>query len=231
MAHQQLLHEAMMMSRLSHPNIAGVRDFGHTEDGRPYMVMEHLSGADLECLMAEEGPIGVDEAILVTKGVLHALQACHQQGIIHRDIKPSNVFLNRSAPKDERVKVIDFGIAQDHSSDKSLYEDPEGQVLGTLYFMAPEQLEGVPPSMASDLYATGLMLYQMIAGDRPFPEINGVGVLAVRASRPFPSLTGFAANDPRMVGIDDCIAMACAPEPSARYSSAAQMLDALLKVV
>jgi len=164
---ERFQREARAASSIGHPNICEVYDVGRLSDGRPYMVMELLRGCTLAERIDNERSLPVRESIDIIMQVLSALVAAHDKAIIHRDIKPENVFLAERVGCPAVVKILDFGIhkARDEAS-LSLTRD--GTVMGTPYYMAPEQARGEPFDHRIDLFACGVMLYEITVGRRPF---------------------------------------------------------------
>ena len=156
-------HEAQAMAQLSHPNIVAVFDAGETPDGLLYFVMEFIEGTDVAQLIASEGQLDPLRAIQITTAVCEALAFAHEEGIIHRDIKPSNIMIDRRG----RVKVADFGLAKTVNLDHSL-QTQSNMALGTPDFIAPEaMIPGMKLDQRADIYAVGVMLYQMLTGHIP----------------------------------------------------------------
>jgi serine/threonine protein kinase len=156
-------HEAQSMARLAHPNIVAVHDAGETQNGLLYFVMEFIEGTDLAQLILSEGIIEPLRAIQITTAVCEALAFAHEEGIIHRDIKPSNIMLDKKG----RVKVADFGLAKTVNVETSLLTG-SNVAMGTPDFIAPEALiSGMKVDQRADIYAVGVMLYQMLTGHIP----------------------------------------------------------------
>ncbi len=209
--------EARAAAGVSHPNICQVFEVGETE-GRLYLVMELLEGEPLGERL-RRGPLPEREAISTALGVLAALDAIHRRELVHRDLKPSNVFLTPHGPK-----VLDFGLARwtQSESEPSMLKNltQPGSVLGTPRYMSPEQLQGLPVESPSDIFAAGVLLYEMLAGK---PAFNGDTVMAIFHSvlyEPPPPLPAHPHIEPVMKR-----AMSRAPE--ARYASATAMAEAL----
>jgi eukaryotic-like serine/threonine-protein kinase len=159
---QRFAREAQAAAQLSHPNVVAVYDIGEW-DGRPYIVMELLSGETLSSLAARLGPMPVEQVRDIGAQVCGALQAAHAVGVVHRDIKPSNLILT----PDGTLKVVDFGIAG-VVDDASTRLTQAGTVVGTAAYLAPERVEGRAADAASDLYALGCVLYELLCGEVPF---------------------------------------------------------------
>ncbi|MGH2692391.1 MAG: Stk1 family PASTA domain-containing Ser/Thr kinase [Actinomycetota bacterium] len=154
--------EARSAATLSHPNIVGVHDWGTTQ-GTYFMVMEFVRGVNLRAILMKHGALDAANAVSIVSDVLAALEHAHAQGIVHRDIKPENIMVRAS---DGAVKVADFGLARAFA-DSRVSQAP-GTVTGTVQYLAPEQIEGMPADPRTDLYATGIVLYELLTGDVPF---------------------------------------------------------------
>jgi serine/threonine protein kinase len=161
---ERFKNEARLMGRMNHPAIVSVYDFGRTSDGQLYFVMEYVDGTDVQRMIAREGKLPPEHALAITAHLCDALGYAHKQGIVHRDIKPSNVLIDMEG----RVKVADFGLAKlaDKSKDSGLTQT--GMAMGTPDYVAPEALMfGSDVDGRADIYAVGVMLYQMLTGDIP----------------------------------------------------------------
>jgi hypothetical protein len=212
----RFLREARICARLDHPGIVRVYDTG-SDGGRPYIVMELLEGETLRQRI-KRGAMPEGEAVRVAREVLAALEAAHLDHVVHRDVKPGNVFLCRSGV----VKVMDFGIA------RALTEmrlTGTGTQLGTPEYMSPEQVKGQPADARSDVYAVGILLYEMLTADVPFRADTPAAVLYQQVTKPPPPL---AATISRRVR--DTVRKALAKEPRDRYPSASAMLQSLAAV-
>ena len=160
--------EASNASRITHPNVCAIYDFGETPDGLIYLAMEFIEGEPLTDLLEREGALPVPRAVGIFTQVAEALQAAHDLGIVHRDLKPDNVMLAQRKGGDQ-VKVVDFGIAKAVGGDESGQKVTKtGLVVGTPEFMSPEQLSGDKLDGRSDLYSLALVFYRMLAGKLPF---------------------------------------------------------------
>jgi predicted Ser/Thr protein kinase len=179
--------EAEACSRLRNPHTVITYDFDETEDGVLYLAMEMLRGRSLHHIEKSEGHMDPDRVLRVIDQVAEALGEAHQNGIVHRDMKPENVFIERRAD-DDYVKVLDFGIAKMITDDRGQAAlTAVGQTLGTLEFMSPEQLRGQPLDGRSDIYALGIMAYEMLTGDLPFKDAKTpVQIINFHMQRPAP---------------------------------------------
>jgi len=171
----RFLREARAMARIRHPNVAQVFDFGEPKDRSPYMVMEYLEGPTLARVLREQGRLPLDRALFLFSRICAAIEAGHRRGVTHRDLKPANVVLARSDDGRERIKVLDFGLARIASSPSLALTSP-GSLLGTCSYMAPEQIEGKETGPKVDVFALGVILYEMLSGKLPY---SGASQLAV----------------------------------------------------
>ncbi len=220
----RFLQEARAAGGLSHPNIVTVHDVGEIE-GRPYMAMELLEGDPLNAAMTNHTPLAVRDVVLIGIQLAKALGYAHDRGIVHRDIKPGNIMLQR---RNMSIKVTDFGIAHVDSPD-SEQRTRIGDVLGTPQYMSPEQTQGLKLDGRSDLFSTGILLYQMLTGKRPFQGDTLIAV-AVKITNESPEAIekvrpGVPASLRRVV--DRCLAKA----PEKRYQSGDELAEALIKVL
>ncbi len=165
----RMRNEWRSLGKLHHPNIVDVINAGATPDGVPYYVMELLSGETVRDRLARVGKLPYDQAVRIAQATLLGLAAAHAIGVVHRDIKPANVFLTR----DGGVKVLDFGIAQVRVKG-SPNITAQGLAIGTPRYMSPEQASGEKADARSDVYAVGLLLYEMMAGEGPFDDLTDI---------------------------------------------------------
>jgi serine/threonine-protein kinase len=226
---ERMQREAKVLASFHHPNVVEVHDVGSTADGVHYFVMDKLEGIDLRRLIQEQG-VARPRALAIVADVLRALDYVHQRGVVHRDIKPENVFLSNEATGTV-TKVLDFGIVQVLGGNALAAQVPvtkTGGFIGTLRYAAPEQLEGKPAGPPSDVYAVGLLLFELLAGRGPFEEDEGVGV--ARCLQPAPRLGTFVKVQPRL---DELVARALERDPQRRPSAAelARVLTAIEDVV
>jgi serine/threonine protein kinase len=216
-------HEARFARQLKHPHIIDLYDFGHSQEGLPFIVMELLPGQALQGAL-KPGPLSVDRVMAVGRQILIGLQAAHEEQVIHRDIKPSNIFLCRYAGHDEFVKLIDFGIARAFQEPGTLVP---GKVLGTPLYMAPEQIRAHGVCPATDLYALGLVLAECLSGHTVFPsDGRPLAILEQQLSDEPVPLPDEVLESP----LGGLIWRATRKDSHARYSSAAEMLAAMERV-
>ncbi|MBI3855776.1 MAG: protein kinase [Planctomycetes bacterium] len=174
---QRFIREAQMAASLEHPNVVQVFDVGESV-GLYYLVMQYVVGSSLDKVLEERGRIALAEAVPIVKGVARALDAAHEKGVVHRDIKPANILLT----KDGSVKVVDFGLARGADGSKGL--SMSGHVVGTPFYMSPEQAQGMPLDVRSDLYALGATFYHLVTGKRCFEGETALAVLLKHMNEP-----------------------------------------------
>jgi serine/threonine protein kinase len=213
--------EARAAAQVNHPNVVHVYDYGARDD-TPYLVLQYVPGRDLKESLAREGPYPPEEAIRITSQTLHGLEAIHRVGLIHRDVKPQNILLGF----DQTAHVADFGIA--HNPANSLLTG-DGTTLGTPSYMAPEQARGEPVTKAADLYAAGVVLFELLTGRLPFTGDTPLAVMRAHVEDPPPWPSAFAPN-PIPPALDAIVLRALAKDPKDRYLSAADMAHALEQI-
>src|SRR5881227_189461 len=178
---ERFRREARAVAALSHPNIVTVIDRGEHEN-KQFIVFEYVEGENLKRLIERRGPAPVTTALELAIQIARGLSFAHQQGLVHRDVKPQNVLLNG----DGQAKVTDFGIAR--SLDVAHGMTQTGTVLGTSDYIAPEQASGRPVDAKTDVYSLGVVLYELLTGDVPFPGENFVAVAMKHINEPPPDL-------------------------------------------
>jgi serine/threonine-protein kinase len=219
--------EAQATAIIGHDNIVDVLDMGRTEEGAPYIVMEHLEGETLARLLDRSGRLDPGPAIEIVLQVLAALSAAHAVGIVHRDLKPSNLFLTARGAGATCVKVLDFGVAKFADAiDGSLGLTEQGFTLGTPNYMSPEQARGRALDGRSDLYAVGVILYEMLSGCLPHDGATRNEVIASLLTRSPRGLREVAPDVPE--GLAAVIERAMDPDPERRFSSAKELRSALM---
>jgi len=168
---QRFHREARAASRLRHPQVVAVTDFGQTDDGALYMVMEYIAGKSLARLISEEYPLPEERVVRIGAQILAALEEAHAGQVLHRDLKPENVMVEARRDEPDAVKVLDFGIAKIQlPGDGQGTLTQAGLVCGTPGYMSPEQWGGQPLDARSDLYSLGVTLYEMLTGKLPFEQ-------------------------------------------------------------
>ncbi len=214
---ERFRREARAASRIGHPNIIDVTDFGSTEDGCAYFVMEHLDGIDLADVLSHERRLAAGRCCQIAIQICRALTAAHAAGVIHRDLKPENIFLVARDGQADFVKVLDFGIARSLGRARRLTNP--GVAMGTPEYMAPEQAEGGAVDNRSDIFSVGALLYEMVTGSPP-QRSRDKELIPPR---------GIKADVPEE--LERIIVRALAPEPARRYQSMAQLEYDLVKSI
>ncbi len=242
---ERFRREARAASRIEHPNVVNVTDFGTTEDGSLFFVMEYIEGIELGLLIHREGPLPSVRALRIAEQMCEALQAAHDVGVIHRDLKPENILLlglgkdNRSPPSNQSnpgmearepsdfVKVLDFGIAKSAEIDEGTSSrrgkrlTRPGVAMGTPEYMAPEQAAGHPADPRSDIYAVGSIMYEMLCGSPPYEGDNVMEVLHKKANEAPLLLAELRPNLP--AAVVSLVERAMARLPENRPSSMADL--------
>jgi eukaryotic-like serine/threonine-protein kinase len=215
----RFVREARSAARLSHPNVVAVFDQGRDGD-LLYLVMERIVGPTLRQVLREDGPFGVDRALVVVGEVCSALQAAHAAGLVHRDVKPENVLLGTDANGRQIVKVTDFGLARAVTDTTAT---TRGVVLGTVSYLAPEQVSSGRVDERTDVYAVGILLFELVTGRRPYSGDNPLQVAYQHVNSDVPAPSSVAAGVPAEV--DAIVQRATRRDPSERYPTARQFGD------
>jgi len=213
--------EAQAAGRLSHPNIVSIYEYGEAGDER-FIAMEYVRGVSLLQLLARGARLPLGDVASVMLQLLDALECAHEQRVWHRDIKPANLLITAEG----RLKVTDFGIARIETSDLTL----PSSVLGSSGYMAPERYTAGVPDCRVDIFSCGVLLYEMLTGQRPYRGSNSQVMYQVLNDEP-PAPSTLDIDDPPPPRLDAVVAQAMARDPKARYASAAQMRDALREAV
>jgi serine/threonine protein kinase len=247
---EQFLREAKAATRIRHPNIVDVTDFGTAPDGSVYFVMEYLEGITLEDVLARDGTVNLFNAVNIIRQCCHALSAAHEEGIVHRDLKPENIFLiNREGRRrvvrrihddsQERyvvekegrfdfVKLFDFGVAKYTAEDVGpSVSTRAGMLFGTPQYMSPEQARGEDVDGRSDVYALGIVFYEMVAGIVPFDGDAALDILNGHVSG---TVVPPSQRNPLVTvdeGTNRTILSCLEKEPAARYQTMLELLGAL----
>ena len=217
---ERFRREARAAGRRFHPNIVAIWDFGE-EDGIPFLVMELIEGKSLDEILKASGLLAADRSIRIMTQVLNALGFAHESGIIHRDVKPSNIMVLQQ----DQIKVADFGIARIDASDFTIV----GDLLGTPAYMAPEQLTGGPVDHRTDLFAAGVILFEMLTGVKPFRGKSITEIMSFMERRGPEDIR--ALNPALSESLKTVIGKALAFDPGARYGAAAEFSAALQEAV
>ena len=215
----RFLREAQAAGSLQHPNVITIYDFGEV-DGHPFIAMELVEGTDLERILSEKAALTLSDKLGIAIDVLNGLAYAHKRGIVHRDIKPANIRIDEEG----RARIMDFGIAHLASSNITR----TGVMMGTPNYMAPEQVTGGAITPATDIFAVGAVLYELVTNARPFQADTLHGVLYKVVSEMPPDVETVLPGLPRELG--DVVRRALAKDPPERYANATEMAAALSAV-
>jgi serine/threonine-protein kinase len=224
--------EAISASRIKHPNVLDVFDFGQLDNGCFFLAMEFLEGNDLADEITRRHVLDAGTGIRVAMQICRALAAAHINGVVHRDMKPENVFLQRTADGEEIVKIVDFGIAQLRSKDDAVVETKRrltrtGMIFGTPEYMAPEQASGKHADLRADIYAVGIIMYEMFTGAVPFTGETFLGVLTKHLNEAPPPMNVVYPELGISPDLQAVIMRALVKDPSVRYQSMLEFAQAI----
>ena len=222
---QRFIREARAAARIRSSSVVDVSDVGSLADGRPYLVMELLSGVTLESLIEQSGAVPPRRAVETMRRVAHALSATHSAGVIHRDLSPANIVIETDG-----VKLVDFGTALVFEAGEALLSKPSTDVMGTPHYIAPERAWDGSSDVRSDIYALGVMLYELLTGDVPFDGNTVRAILVGHVKHPIPVAHSPYGELPQQAR--DILSRAMAKRPDDRYQSAEALiadLDELLE--
>jgi serine/threonine-protein kinase len=223
--------EAANASRITHPHVCAIYDFGETSDGLIYLAMEYIEGEPLTDLLEREGALPPPRAAHIFVQVADALQAAHDLGIVHRDLKPDNIMLARGRDGADVVKVVDFGIAKAIGGDDSQKVTKTGLVVGTPEFMSPEQLAGDKVDGRSDIYALALVFYKMLTGTLPFVASTVQETMIKRLTDEPLKLAAARPDLAFPAGLQETMDAGLTRSPTDRYHSAAKFAGDVAAVV
>lgn len=220
LSRKRFLGEARAANQINHENIIDINDFGETEDGLVYLVMEYLQGRSLDQELAR-GPLVVERALRIAMQIASGLARAHELDVIHRDVKPGNIFLVRRRGDADSVKLLDFGIAR---FERELRITDQGALLGTPQYIAPEQIRTGDVSPHTDLYALGCVLYEMLVGAPPFTgSMTEILVKQVRDAPPAPS----KHNPALPTALDALVLKMLSKDPGRRHRDAFHLIEDL----
>jgi eukaryotic-like serine/threonine-protein kinase len=221
----RFLREAKNTARLQHEHIVEVFDLGRTNEGDLYFVMELLEGESLASRIRKLGRIPPHETVHIAQQICKGLHVAHVAGVVHRDLKPANIMLLRRAGDPLFVKVLDFGVAKAHDPDQQTQFTHTGMLVGTVDYMAPEQITGKPVDGRTDIYSLGVLLYRMLAGRPPFKDTGVPALIHAHLNtmpKPITEIVGDVPN-----ALDFVVLRCLAKSPDRRYESMAELGRAL----
>jgi eukaryotic-like serine/threonine-protein kinase len=229
---QRFEREATAAAKINHPNSISVLDFGETEDGALYIAMEYVDGRDLHQIVSDEWPLPEPRVVRIVAQVLSALADAHNSGVIHRDLKPENIMVEQRRGEPDFVKVLDFGIAkiQDAAGEEGPALTKAGFVCGTPEYMSPEQARGAALDARSDLYAVGVILYQLMTGLLPFESDSAVGFATKHLTEEPPPPTVRRPDARISPAMERLILRALSKDPNDRPATAEQFRAELLNL-
>jgi serine/threonine-protein kinase len=229
--HKRFFLEASIASKLTHPNTVTIFDYGRTEDDIYYMAMEYLEGHTLHRAIREASHFPEERAAHIARQICRALREAHSLGVIHRDLKPANVFLVEHGDETDFVKVLDFGLVKNVSGDgKGEDLTQTGLFMGSPKYMAPEQIRGDKVDARTDIYALGIIMYEMITGKVPFDRPNSVNILMAHVNEDAPPLRQMNPAVNVSPAIEETVARCMAKDPDQRFRSMDEVLASLKRV-
>jgi serine/threonine protein kinase len=225
--HKRFFLEASTQSKLTHPNTVTIFDYGKTDDDVYFIAMELLEGRTLHRYLRDEAPLSAAKATHIARQICRSLREAHSLGIIHRDLKPANVFLVTHGEQHDFVKVLDFGLVKD-LGDKGEDLTQTGLFMGSPKYMSPEQIRGDRVDGRADIYALGVLLYEMLTGRAPFERANSVNILMAHVHEDVPPMATHNVEVP--YGLEQLVRRSMAKAPGDRFASMDEMLSALTHV-
>lgn len=225
----RFIQEARTAATIAHANVVQINDYGNLPDGTPYFVMELLEGQPLSRLIKAGGPIPAGRAVRIIQQIAAGLGAAHRAGVIHRDLKPDNVFVGQTEDAHDQIKILDFGVAKVAGAASMTRT---GMVFGSPHYMSPEQASGQPVDHRADLYAMGVIMYELFTGRVPFEADTFMGVLTKHmfmTPEPFEIRVGEAARE--LGALEDITLRCLEKKPENRYPTMEALVDAIEEVV
>lgn len=234
---ERFAREAAAAAAIKSPHIIQVFDHGmtpkgpHGEPSVPYMVMELLEGKDLGAHILEHGPVDPLDVVSIVMQIGKALSKAHKANIVHRDIKPDNIFLCDTDDGQIFVKLLDFGTAKKDDKSQASRTTVPGQIMGTPYYMSPEQSVGADIDERSDIWSLGVVVFEALTGQKPF-DGGSIGAITIAIHGPLPKVTERAPENVRLPAtVDEWFARACAQAPSDRFASIREATEAFVLAI
>ncbi|MEW6730600.1 MAG: serine/threonine-protein kinase [Acidobacteriota bacterium] len=224
--------EARVGSALSHPHIVKVHDFGETEEGLLFMIMEFVEGETLGDYLERFGPLSAERCAQILKPLCEALDAAHARNILHRDLKPANILMAYNSNGIDNIKLVDFGLVKLLQPDEEITQGSNltavGEACGTPFYMSPEQVIGQPLKPTADIYSLGVILYQMLTGKMPIEASSIRQILALKINQDIPPPSNRFPFLPQK--IDNVLQKVLARDPRQRYQTAGELYQAFHKM-
>ncbi len=225
--HRRFFLEASIASKLTHPNTVTIFDYGRTDDDIYYMAMEYLEGVTLHKALRQSGPFPEERASHVARQICRALREAHSFSVIHRDLKPANIFLTEHGDEKDFVKVLDFGLVKAVGDNPGEDLTQTGLFMGSPKYMAPEQIRGDRVDARTDIYALGVILYEMLTGKVPFDRPNSVNILMAHVNEEVPPMRVTLPTIQISAALEETVLRCMSKEPDQRFSSMDEVLGAL----
>jgi len=222
--------EASMTSKLRHPNTVTVFDYGQTTDGVYYMAMEYLEGYTLHRAIRQVGHLPEERTAHIARQICRSLREAHSLGVVHRDLKPANVYLLEHGDEPDFVKVLDFGLVKDVKSVDAEELTQAGLFMGSPKYMAPEQIQGGDVDARTDIYALGVMMYEMITGKVPFDNAKSIEILMSHVKDEIPPIRKMNPAARVSAAMEEAVFRSLAKDPNDRFRSMDEVLAALKRL-
>jgi serine/threonine-protein kinase len=224
--HKRFFLEASIASKLTHPNTVTVFDYGRADDDVYYMAMEYLEGQTLHRAIRDAGYLPEDRAVHVARQICRSLREAHAHGVIHRDLKPANIFLVEHGDETDYVKVLDFGLVK-NVADTGEDLTQTGMFMGSPKYMSPEQIRGDRVDARTDVYALGVIIYEMLTGKVPFDRATSVNILMAHVHEEPPPMRETNPLIAVSAAVEQIVARCMAKDPARRLGSMGEVLEAL----
>jgi len=228
--HKRFFLEASMTSKLRHPNTVTIFDYGRTEDGVYYMAMEYLEGYTLHRAIRQAGHFTEQRAAHIARQICRSLREAHSVGVIHRDLKPANIYLLEHGDEPDFVKVLDFGLVKNIADQEGEDLTQAGLFMGSPKYMAPEQIGGGNVDARTDIYALGVIMYEMMSGKVPFDRATNLKILTAQVEEKPPSIHELNPAAQISPALEEAIMRAMAKAPEERFRSMDEVLAALKRL-
>jgi hypothetical protein len=228
--HKRFFLEASMTAKLRHPNTVMVFDYGRTEDNIYYMAMEYLEGHTLHRAIRQAGHFSEERTAHVARQICRSLREAHSVGVVHRDLKPANIYLLEHGDEPDFVKVLDFGLVKNVADKDGEELTKAGLFMGSPKYMAPEQIQGGTVDARTDVYALGVIMYEMIAGKVPFDQANNMQLLMAHVNDEPPPIRKTNPAAKLSTSMEETIARAMSKSPQDRFRSMDEVLAALKRL-